>query len=95
MKDSDAKIRGRREKAMKVTTVVKASMFAAALGFACLLPATVHAQAEVAPDHLRTYQHRCNSRAERMPCERERSQNRFYGQFSLPYSVKCRGRRTA
>jgi hypothetical protein len=35
---------------LKITTVVKGSIFAAALGLACLLPVTTHAQADVSPD---------------------------------------------
>ena len=35
---------------MKMTTVAKGSIFAAALGLACLLPTTTHAQADVSPD---------------------------------------------
>ena len=35
---------------MKMTAVVKSSVFAAALGLACLLPTTAHAQADVSPD---------------------------------------------
>jgi hypothetical protein len=35
---------------MKMTMVVKGSIFAAALGVACLLPVTTHEQADVSPD---------------------------------------------
>jgi hypothetical protein len=38
------------ETTMKVTTFMKATVFIAALGLACLLPATAHAQAEISPD---------------------------------------------
>ena len=51
MSNVDLRIRGRREREVKITMAVRSSIFAAALGVACLLPTTVHAQAEVAPDH--------------------------------------------
>ena len=35
---------------MKMTTVVKISLYTAALGLACMLPVTARAQSEVMPD---------------------------------------------
>jgi hypothetical protein len=39
-----------KEMTMKITSVVKGLTMFAALGIACLLPVTAHAQAEIAPD---------------------------------------------
>jgi len=72
---------------MKNTTVTRASIFAAALGFACLLPATVHAQAEVAPDQYEFSHTEITS----APSAKETKAD-FAGKFLLPYNVKCSGR---
>jgi hypothetical protein len=68
---------------VKITTAVKASVFAAALGFACLLPATVRAQAEVAPDFYEL------SNTETTAAQAKAN---FEGTFSLPYHVQCSGK---
>ena len=68
---------------MKITTAVKASVFAAALGLAWLLPATAHAQAEVAPDFYEL------SNTETTATQAKAN---FEGKFSLPYHVQCSGK---
>ena len=92
MQNSKSKIRGRKEAAMRITTVVKASVVTAALGIACLLPATVHAQAEVAPDFypiLNT--ETIAAQPVQGPIAKETKVD-FQGKFSLPYDVNCSGK---
>lgn len=48
--EQEARFSAGEEMTMKVTTLMKATAFIAALGLACLLPATAHAQAEISPD---------------------------------------------
>ena len=48
--NSKSNLAEKKETKVKMTMTVKASIFAAALGLACLLPATTHAQADVSPD---------------------------------------------
>ena len=89
MKNSNPKDNGKKEKAMKVTTLVKASVFTAALGLACLLPATARAQADVSPDFFEL----TNTAAPAtQPAQVATVSNAdFRGTFSLPYDVKCSG----
>ena len=73
--------------------VVKTSIFAAALGLACLLPATAQAQADVAPD---TYE-LANTDVTVAQAQVQVASNAtkpadFQGQFALPYEVSCKGR---
>ena len=77
---------------MKVTTVTRASIFAAALGMACLLPATVHAQADVAPDHYELSNTDVTAAQNTAIASAKETKADFAGKFSLPYSVKCSGR---
>ena len=78
---------------MKITTVVKGSIFAAALGVACLLPVTTHAQADVSPDVYEV------ANAETTPAEHQvqvaantAKPADFQGRFALPYEVRCKGK---
>src|SRR4029077_3678063 len=90
--NSKSKIRGRKEREMKITTVVKGSIFAAALGVACLLPVTTHAQADVSPDVYEV------ANAETTPAEQVQVAANtakpadFQGRFALPYEVRCKGK---
>ena len=78
---------------MKLTMVVKSSIFAAAFGIACLLPITTHAQADVSPDvyelantetTVATQQAQVANNAAK-PAD-------FQGRFALPYEVRCKGK---
>lgn len=76
---------------MKIATVTRISIFAAALGIACFVPMTAHAQADVSPDHYEL------SNTEVIPALNaaivgtKQTKADFTGKFSLPYSVKCNG----
>ena len=72
---------------MTVTTLVKVSVFTAALGFACLLPGTVRAQADVSPDFFELSN---TAPPEGRPTQMTTTAD-FDGTFSLPYDVKCSG----
>lgn len=72
---------------------VKTSIFAAALGLACLLPATAHAQADVAPD---TYE-LANTDVTVAQAQVQVATNAtkpadFQGLVALPYEVHCKGK---
>ena len=77
---------------MRITTARRASIFAAALGFACLLPATVHAQAEVSPDHYELSNTDVPAAQRTQAGSAQETNAEFSGKFSLPYNVKCSGR---
>ena len=91
MKDSNSKDNRKeeKEKAMKMTTLVKASVFTAALGLASLLPTTARAQAEVSPDFFEL----SNTAPVAQPTQvaANISNADFHGTFSLPYDAKCTG----
>jgi hypothetical protein len=84
MKNSNSKI---RETAMKMTTVVRASMLTAALGLACLLPATARAQSDVMPDEFAF----SDTTPAAQPVAAVQATN-FEGRISLPYGVNCAGK---
>jgi hypothetical protein len=76
---------------MKITTVVKVSVFAATLGFACLLPLTVHAQADAMPspeDYPFSAPETTAAQAVQ-PAGATQPKVDFEGKVSLPYGVKC------
>ena len=50
MKFTNSKIGSKKETTMKMTTVVKASVFAAALAIICALPPAARAQADAMPN---------------------------------------------
>lgn len=72
---------------MKMTTVVKATMFTAALGLACLLPATARAQSDVMPDEFAF----SDTTTAAQPVAVQAKAN-FEGKISLPYGVNCEGK---
>jgi hypothetical protein len=83
----------KKESKMKVTKIVKTSVFAAALGLACLLPTTTHAQADVSPD---VYE---NVNTETIVAEQHvqvaantAKPADFQGRFALPYEARCKGK---
>jgi hypothetical protein len=86
MKNSNSKIQEKRETAMKMTTVVKASMLTAALGLACLLPATARAQSDVMPDEFAF----SDTTPAAQPAAVQAAN--FDGKISLPYAVNCAGK---
>jgi len=77
---------------MKITTAVKASVFTAVLGFACLLPATAHAQADVSPDFYPLPNTETIAAQPAQVASAKQAKADFEGKFSLPYEVKCSGK---
>jgi len=79
---------------MKVTTIVKASVLAAVLGFACLFPARVYAQVDAQPDpDLYEGPNTEAIAAHAVPTAAATAAKAdFAGKFSLPYNVKCGGK---
>jgi hypothetical protein len=82
----------KRESKMKMTTVVKSSVFAAALGLACLLPVTAHAQAEVSPDIYELANTDVTVAQQARLARNNTMQASFQGRFALPYEVRCEGK---
>jgi len=74
---------------MKITSVVKVSVFAAALGFAALLPATARAQADAMPD---SFAFSAEEAAVAQQAGLQLAKGDFEGKVSLPYDVKCEGK---
>jgi hypothetical protein len=92
MKIRTHRIQGKRETTMKIMTVVKTSAIAATLGFACLLPATAHAQADVMPDSFAFSAEQTVAAQPVQPVLAKEAKADFEGQISLPYDVKCGGK---
>jgi hypothetical protein len=90
--NSKSKIRGREEKEMKITTVVKGSIFAAALGVACLLPVTTHAQADVSPEVYENVSTETIVAQQHLLAANSAKPADFKGSFALPYDVRCKGK---
>ena len=78
---------------MKMTMVVKGSIFAAALGVACLLPVTTHAQADVSPDvyELANTETTVATQQAQVASNTAKPAD-FQGRFALPYEVRCKGK---
>ena len=78
---------------MKMTAVVKSSVFAAALGLACLLPTTTHAQADVSPDVYEVVSTETIAAEHQLQvASNNTKQANFQGRFALPYEVLCKGK---
>jgi len=81
---------------MKLTMVVKSSIFAAAFGVACLLPITTHAQADVSPDVYELANTETSVALQQAQVASVGSVNTkaadFQGHFALPYEVRCKGK---
>jgi hypothetical protein len=91
--ESKTEIRGRKETEMKITTVVKGSIFAAALGLACLLPVTTHAQADVSPDVYEAVSTETIAAQNQLLAAANTAKPAdFQGRFALPYEVRCKGK---
>ena len=65
---------------MIINTVAKVSIFAVALGFACLLPATARAQSDVMPDSFAFSAEETVDGAAGTAYRSENSEGRFSGQ---------------
>ena len=77
---------------MKITTAVKASMITAALGFACLLPATARAQSDMSPDEFAFSGTETTATQPVHVSSAKLAKADFEGKVSLPYAVKCGGK---
>jgi hypothetical protein len=78
---------------MKMMMVVKSSIFAAALGLACLLPVTTHAQADVSPDIYELANTETTAATQQTQVASNNAKPAdFHGQFALPYDVRFKGR---
>src|ERR1700751_5840305 len=91
--NSKSEIRGRKETEMKITTVVKGSIFAAALGVACLLPVTTHAQADVSPDVYEVVSTETIAAEHQLIAAANTGKPAdFQERFPLPDEVRCKGK---
>jgi hypothetical protein len=92
MKNSNSKIQEKKENVMKVNTAAKVSIFAVALGFACLLPVTARAQSEVMPDSFAFSAEETVAAQPVQHADAKIAKADFEGKVSLPYDVMCEGR---
>jgi hypothetical protein len=92
MKNSNSKIQGKKETTMNINTVAKVSMFAVALGLACLLPATARAQSDVMPDSFGFSAEETIAAQPLQHAGAKIAKADFEGKVSLPYDVKCEGK---
>jgi hypothetical protein len=88
------KSRNSKETIMKITTAVKASVFAATLGFACLLTPTAQAQADAMPNPDEfPFSEPVTTAAQPMAhVNAKQAKGEFEGKISLPYEVSCGGK---
>ena len=77
---------------MKITSVAKVSVYAAALGFACLLPVAAHAQSDVMPDSFAFSAEETTVAQPAQHADAKLVKADFEGKVSLPYDVKCEGK---
>ena len=78
---------------MKITKIMKSSVFAAALGLACLLPTTTHAQADVSPDVYENVNTETIAAEQHVQVAANTAKPAdFQGRFALPYEVRCKGK---
>lgn len=77
---------------MKIMTAVKTSAIVAALGFACLLPATARAQMDAMPDSFAFSPEEAAAAQAAPVMVAKESKADFEGKVSLPYAVKCAGK---
>ena len=95
MKTLNSKIPSNKETTMKMTTVVKTSLFAAALGLACLLPVTARAQSDVMPDSFPFSADEGVAAPVAQIAQIDdvnQTPVAFEGMVSLPYNLNCAGR---
>lgn len=74
---------------MKITTIVKVSVYAATLSFAFMLPVTAHAQSDVAPDEFAFSAPATTAAQPVQVANANATKADFEGKVSLPYAVKC------
>ena len=89
------KIESQKETKMKMTTVVKISLYTAALGLACMLPVTARAQSEVMPDSFAFSTDEATASRPVQVAEVDdvnQTQDDFQGKVTLPYNAKCAGK---
>ena len=94
MRILNSKIESQKETKMKMT-VVKISLYTAALGLACMLPVTARAQSDVMPDSFAfSADEATASRPVRVAevDDVNQTQDDFQGRVTLPYNAKCAGR---
>jgi hypothetical protein len=89
---SQSKTVEKKETKVKMTMAVKGSIFAAALGIACLLPVTTHAQADVSPDMYELANTDVTVAEQARLASNNAKPVDFHGQFALPYEVRCNGK---
>src|SRR5580658_9559573 len=92
MNNSNSRIQEKKEPVMKTNTVAKISMFAVALGFACLLPATARAQSDVMPDSFAFSTEQTIAAQPVQHADAKIAKADFEGKVSLPYDVRCEGK---
>jgi len=91
--ESQSKTAEKKETKVKMTTVVKGSIFAAALGLACLLPTTTHAQADVSPYVYEVVSAETTTAEQQLIAAANTAKPAdFQGRFALPYEVRCKGK---
>jgi hypothetical protein len=82
----------KKERKVKITIALKGSIFAAALGLACLLPITTHAQADVSPDFYELANTDVTVAQQAQVANNNAKPTDFHGHFALPYDVRCKGK---
>jgi hypothetical protein len=88
-------IDSQKETRMKMTTVVKISLYTAALGLACMLPVTARAQSDVMPDSFAFSADEATAPRPVRVAEVDdvnQTQDDFQGKVTLPYNAKCAGK---
>lgn len=74
---------------MKNTIAAKAGLLTLALGLACLLPATAHAQSDVMPDYFPFSAEEAATFWSAQPATAKTTKVDFEGKVSLPYGLTC------
>src|SRR5260370_28908657 len=87
--NSEIKAKGKEEQKMKITTIVKVSVYAATVGFGFRLPATAHAQSDVALDEYEFSATEVAMEQAVQAATTNQAKADFEGKVSLPYAVKC------
>jgi hypothetical protein len=91
--NSESNMAEKKETKVKMTMAVKGSIFAAALGLACLLPVTTHAQADVSPSFYEVASPETIAAEHQLIAAANNAKPAdFQGQFALPYEVRCKGK---
>jgi hypothetical protein len=90
---SESNMAEKKEMKVKMTMTVKGSIFAAALGLACLLPVTTHAQADVSPSFYEVASPETIAAEHQLIAAANTAKPAdFQGRFALPYEVRCKGK---